>query len=802
MRLFQPFIALILGIFLTVNASAQSDLKRANKQYELSAFAQAIDSYKDFLKKNPNHTEANSKIADSYRHLNRLDDALLHYQKATEQSNVSDQTRFQYGLTLQGLANYADAKKVFDRLAEDSPDFRTRARQFSEASTFAMNTDERPLFKVNNEYVNSPTSDFGVALFKSDRVVFSSFRKDVTTRDSRSSSSGSTGNRLLTTQRDKNGFLETPVALHSGMRSDVNEGPISYSPDGQMVVFTKNNFTDGVRQIPTGNLELTMYVATVNENGDWSNSVPFPHNGAGYSTGYPAFSPDGRALFFASDRPEGFGGFDIYVSFRVGNTWSSPENLGATVNSIGNEISPFHDGQSLYFASDFHRGFGGYDIFRSEETNNSWNTVYHAGSGLNSSADDFGFAFDPLRNMGYFVSNRMGGKGNEDIYRIMKESDNVVIKVMDASTGLAIDNATIDFSDCGDRSYQTNANGIFNFQLVDNLNCNAIVSKPGYLSTGVKITSLGLQENRSLEVALVNEASAYKGKTINGSNGFVLEDVRVFASNPRTGDAVETTSDLRGSYALPLQANTAYVIRYSKAGFRDINFNFQTGSERDVKIIDNIELLPVGATVAAKEPPTGTAPAGSSQTDGAVASGFAVQVAASSAASVDLAPFKTKVGSIGDVYSVKESGKSKVRVGVFSNRAAAEAAQKKLKAKGYPQAFIVSEAGGAATTSTQTAKTIEPTPTGASPNTLTSSVGLDGYMIRLATYRDMKNFNMGTVDDVGVIQYVKKGEFTIVLLTGYQDKASADLALRKARSRGFPEAYMVIDDKGELRKVN
>ncbi|MEK7253199.1 MAG: hypothetical protein AAB316_00510, partial [Bacteroidota bacterium] len=87
-------------------------------------------------------------------------------------------------------------------------------------------------------------------------------------------------------------------------------------------------------------------------------------------------------------------------------------------------------------------------------------------------------------------------------------------------------------------------------------------------------------------------------------------------------------------------------------------------------------------------------------------------------------------------------------------------------------------------------------------NTLTSSVGLDGYMIRLATYRDMKNFNMGTVDDVGVIQYVKKGEFTIVLLTGYQDKASADLALRKARSRGFPEAYMVIDDKGELRKVN
>ena len=276
--------------------------------------------------------------------------------------------------------------------------------------------------------------------------------------------------------------------------------------------FTKNNFKEGTRQIPSSGLELTLYIASVNENGDWTNATPFQHNGVDFSTGYPCFSPDGKALFFASDRSGGYGGFDLYVSYRVGNSWSAPENLGVTVNSLGNEITPFYDGLSLYFASDFHKGFGGFDIFRAEESNGRWATLYHGGQGLNSSYDDYGFIFDALHSVGYFVSNREGGKGNEDIYRAEKETDNVVIKVMDEATSAPIKDAVIDFVECEEGAYNTNSNGVFNFQMLEDLNCNVYIKKDGYLTETLKLTSMGLRQNRTLEVKLTNYANAYQGQ--------------------------------------------------------------------------------------------------------------------------------------------------------------------------------------------------------------------------------------------------------------------------------------------------
>jgi len=159
-------------------------------------------------------------------------------------------------------------------------------------------------------------------------------------------------------------------------------------------------------------------MAEVTGNGDWKNEVPFPYNGSGYSTGYGSFSADGRAIYFASDRPDGFGGYDIYVSYRVGNSWSAPENLGPVVNTQGNEMTPFDDGTYLFFTSDWHMGFGGLDIFRASKTNNRWDVIEHAGNGLNSSRDDYSFVYDTRSSRGYFTSNRVGGKGQEDIYGV------------------------------------------------------------------------------------------------------------------------------------------------------------------------------------------------------------------------------------------------------------------------------------------------------------------------------------------------------------------------------------------------
>lgn len=820
-------------LFCASFSHAQAALKRANKQYELGTFNLAVQSYKDYLSKNPDNAEANAKLADCYRHLNQQEKALPHYQAAVSSPDVQDIYIFQYGLTLQELGRYDLAKGVFNRLAEKSPDFRTRCKQFAEACAFAIAATDPPAYKVTNEYANTASFDFGPSFF-GEQVVYSSGRSDIRNRDSRNAptNGGAEGtNKLFITQRDKNGFLDVPTTLHAGFGIGMNEGPAAYTSDGQWVAFTRNNFLDGVRMIPSSGMELNLFIAQAKPDGDWENPLAFPHNGTDYATGYPSFSPDGKALYFASDRPGGFGGFDIYVSYRVGNNWSAPENLGPVVNTLGNEISPFYEGSSLFFSSDFQKGYGGFDIFRAEDSNGRWATVYHGGAGINSSNDDYGLIFDSAKNIGYFVSNRPGGKGSEDIYRIIKEAESVVIKVTDALTGSAISNATIDFSNCGTPNQTTNVNGVFTFALNDNLDCSATVSKDGFSSKTVKITNLGLRQSRTLSVELNNLSNAYSGKVVASASGKPLEGVKVIATNTATNEETTATTGQDGAYAISLKPNTTYDLRYSKAGFKDATSEFKASSSGQ-KNLNITELAAVGSGAGsssatkketkAKEltPTSFEAPVAATSTNSLeTIEGFAVQLAAGVTNNPDLSSYKSKLGSLGNIYTMSEAGKTKIRLGVFSDRETAAEAQTKAKAAGYTGAFIVADKGtavnGGSTKKTETKpsstpKNVETKPTATetkpapkeSKPANTSTSDLEGYLVKLAAYRDINNFNQDNVEDIGLVSFVKKGEFTVVVLGGFPSKSAAQAGLDKARKKGFPNALLVTMEAGEMKKVN
>ncbi|TAK50526.1 MAG: hypothetical protein EPO28_00165, partial [Saprospiraceae bacterium] len=516
----------------------------------------------------------------------------------------------------------------------------------------------------------------------------------------------------------------------------------------------------------------------------------------------PAFSQDGNALYFSSNRPGGYGGYDLYVSYKTGGTWSAPENLGPAINSLGNEISPFNDGTSLYFSSDYHRGFGGFDIFKAEENGNRWATIYHTGSGLNSSSDDYGFVYDALHNYGYFVSNRPGGKGKEDIYRIMKESENILFKVTDAANGTPISEATLDFADCGEKTYETNSSGVFIFQMLEDLNCSVTVSKAGYISKPIKITSPGIGQNMTFEVALINENSAYSGKVVNGATGYVLDDVKIIVTNQQNNQTTSVNSNARGEYVVALQPNVPYLLRFSKSGFQEVSFNVRPAANA-VKTIQNVELLPVGVAPAqslavnensaAKPTPAEVAtPAGEAKS---LQSGYAVQLAAVSSANPNLAEIQQKFKNEGKVYAVTVDGKTKIRLGVFEDRARAESATNTCKKNGYPGAFIITETDKNALNNTQKNKKEIP----AAPSS--SNAGLRGIMVKLAAYSDLRYFEQAKVEDLGIINKVSQGKFTIVLLTGFESQAAAEIALRKAKVRGFKDAYLVEQVDGKFKKV-
>lgn len=204
--------------------------------------------------------------------------------------------------------------------------------------------------------------------------------------------------------------LSAPQAFAPQLRSPLNNGPLSFSADGRQMYLTRNSEGHS-----TAELDIILFSRLYDKWPREASSLPLKIRG--YSIMHPAIAPDNERLYFASDMPGGYGGMDLYYSVRRGGFLSRPVNLGPKINSSGNEVFPFVDPEGrLFFASDGLPGAGGLDIFVSHILPNDFSPPLNLGAGLNSAADDFGFIWYQNEKSGYFVSNRQGGKGQDDLY--------------------------------------------------------------------------------------------------------------------------------------------------------------------------------------------------------------------------------------------------------------------------------------------------------------------------------------------------------------------------------------------------
>ena len=195
-----------------------------------------------------------------------------------------------------------------------------------------------------------------------------------------------------------------------------NQGGATLTIDNNTIYYTvcQNNKDNTYRNCDIYYSELI--------NGSWTpiRSISDKINTPQTWEAQPTISADGKTIFFVSDRPGGFGGYDIYKSVKKENGgWGEAINLGPTINSKGNEKSPFihPDGKTLYFSSDGWMGLGGYDIFYSRLKNDStWSKPLNLGYPINSPEDEVGFFVSTNGAKGFFASNKFKGKGGWDLY--------------------------------------------------------------------------------------------------------------------------------------------------------------------------------------------------------------------------------------------------------------------------------------------------------------------------------------------------------------------------------------------------
>lgn len=204
---------------------------------------------------------------------------------------------------------------------------------------------------------------------------------------------------------------------------ELQSGPVAFSPDGKTMVATALVYRRTDRIVSTdsdaGLFVNQLYYSRYDDvRKRWSDFLPLFANQEGSSYGHPAFYDDGRSLLFSSDRAGGYGGMDLYETHwdLQQQQWSDPVNMGSDVNTEGDEIYPRVVGDALYFASNGMEGFGGYDIYRMSFINDVLvpGTLFHYLFPVNTVYNDFGIFFDGTE--GYFISDRRGAAGKDDIY--------------------------------------------------------------------------------------------------------------------------------------------------------------------------------------------------------------------------------------------------------------------------------------------------------------------------------------------------------------------------------------------------
>lgn len=268
--------------------------------------------------------------------------------------------------------------------------------------------------EVNNEY-----SNFGTSYYGSDKVVFSSPKK----RNYIIRNVWNPNNQpyldLYVGEVSSDGSLTSVEKFSSTLNSKYHEAQVCFTKDLSRVYFTRNNYFKGrYTADESGVNRLQLFTASVDSNGVWSDVQPLPFNSDEYSTGHPALSSDGSVLYFVSDRPGGLGGTDIYkVSVKGNNEYGTPENLGNSINTSGDDMFPYVDGKDFYYSTDGKSdGKGGLDLYISELSEEGVLGAPKNLTNLNSSSDDFAFIIDGKSRTGYFSSNRDGGHGDDDIY--------------------------------------------------------------------------------------------------------------------------------------------------------------------------------------------------------------------------------------------------------------------------------------------------------------------------------------------------------------------------------------------------
>ncbi len=474
--------------------------KKIQKKFRLGKYQTVINYYQDVLQKQPSNGKANYFVAESYRLSNRIKLAEHFYEKAGGAGIDKDSVHLYYSQALRANGKYDEARKQLEELRNNAAEEKMKDRASLELDGLdylEKLAEKKNYYKIKNlEAVNTPLSEYAPVYLNSE-LYFTSSRGtgkmyEATGTPFSDIYKASTKGANV----DANTITTLPEIINSPL---INEGTITFSPDGKIMVFGKGN--SGKRK---GTSDVDLYLSRF-RNTAWTEPQLININQPEGWESTPAFSPDGRTLYFSSNRKGGYGGLDIYsAQMDSRGRFGKVRNLGPEINTAGDELFPYvSENGKLYFSSDGQPGYGMMDIFVVNRANGK-NKIDNLGQPVNSTGDDFGlFLFRPDR--GFFTSNRDGGKGDDDIYTFINEDPNLKVvnytlqgitytpKKSDSTLEILPNTKVTLLDSKGDimQDFVTGNDGKFLFRVYENENYNLIGETDGFLVKRQPFTTIG-----------------------------------------------------------------------------------------------------------------------------------------------------------------------------------------------------------------------------------------------------------------------------------------------------------------------
>lgn len=421
-KIIQGLVPVIIMSALCACSNAERTTRRADAAMAIGEYQEAASLYRRaYLQTAPRERASRGalayKMGEAYRSFGNVGRALAAYKNA-ERFGVADSLLLRkQGDMLRYAGNYKGAEEKYKAYLEKNPEdvLALAGYRSSQKAPAIREAGSAYTVKLDKNF-SSSRADYCPAF--SDRngsaVYFSSTRNSGTGGQM----SGITGTKpgdIYCLKKDEKGHWKSPEAAEGELNSEWDEGAACFTEDGNTMYFT---VCRSDLQYPR---MAEIWTSTRND-AKWGKPQALKITADTLSSyAHPALSPDGKWLYFVSDMPGGYGGYDLWRASVVGGHGvGAVENLGPEVNTPGNEMFPaFRPSGELYFSSDGREpSLGGLDLYRAKEDTltKHWE-VLHLPYPMNSNGDDFGITFEGLHNRGFFSSNRASaGRGWDKIY--------------------------------------------------------------------------------------------------------------------------------------------------------------------------------------------------------------------------------------------------------------------------------------------------------------------------------------------------------------------------------------------------